>query len=214
MAVQRSGDAVLLFEYDVQTGRWTWSHGLRELHGLSPHDEPTTDVMLERMLEDDRVTTFERFHEHLRTPGPYSCIYRMRDPAGRLHSLRYVGYSEPGGDEVKRLYGFVIDITGMLRDNAAQAVAGVLEHRAEIEQAKGALMLTFSIDDEAAFELLRSYSSRTNTKLAVVAQHIVQGLHDPGIPSADPVRRLLDLLDDLQHPAAAKAAGNGSELPT
>ncbi|EBF6878256.1 ANTAR domain-containing protein, partial [Salmonella enterica subsp. enterica serovar Saintpaul] len=192
MSVQRSEDAVLLFEYDAQTCRWTWSEGLRELHGLSSHDEPTTDIMLERMLEEDRVSTFERFQEHLRTPGPYSCVYRMRDPAGRLHSLRYVGYSEPGGDEIKRLYGFVIDITSMLHDNATRAVAGALEHRAEIEQAKGALMLTFNIDDQAAFELLRSYSSRTNTKLAVVAQRITYGLHDPRHLGADPVRKLLD----------------------
>jgi hypothetical protein len=135
----------------------------------------------------------------------------MRDPAGRLHSLRYVGYSEPGGDEVKRLYGFVIDITGMLRDNAAQAVAGALEHRAEIEQAKGALMLGFKIDEDAAFELLRGYSSRTNIKLAVVAQRITQGLHDPRHLGADPVRSLLELLGDLQHPAAGEAAGERAE---
>ena len=206
MSVQRSEDPVLLFEYDAQIGRWTWSDGLRELHGLAPHSEPTTDVMLERMLEDDRASTFERFQEHLRTPGPYSCVYRMRDPAGRLHSLRYVGYSEPGGDEVKRLYGFVIDITVMLRDNAAQAVAGAMEHPSEIEQAKGALMLAFNIDGDAAFELLRGYSSRTNTKLAVVAQRIAQGLHDPRHLGADPVRSLLELLDDLQHPGVGEAA--------
>jgi hypothetical protein len=74
MAVQRSDDAVLLFEYDALIGRWTWSDGLRELHGLAPHSEATTDLMLERMLEADRASTFERFKEHLRTPGPYSCV--------------------------------------------------------------------------------------------------------------------------------------------
>lgn len=199
-------ESAFLFEYDVQANRWSWSSGLRDLHGLSPAELPTTQVMLDRMVLQDRHTMRRRFEEHLATPGPYSCTYQMHDSHGRLHRLRYVGQSEAGGGEVKRVYGFVVDITDLLRDHAAGAVAGAVEHRATIEQAKGALMLSFSINDEAAFELLRGYSSRSNVRLAAVAARIVRGLSDPQYARDDPVRSLLDILLDLEDQRTPDAA--------
>ncbi|WP_162246812.1 ANTAR domain-containing protein [Phycicoccus sp. Root101] len=112
-----------------------------------------------------------------------------------------MGHAEADEGQVTRLYGFVVDITDMLRETAAAAVAGALEHRAVIEQAKGALMLSFGINDEAAFELLRTYSSRSNIKLAVVAERIAQGLSDPQYSSLEPGRSLLNVLMALNpHP--------------
>jgi GAF domain-containing protein len=48
-----------------------------------------------------------------------------------------------------------------------------LDTRVIIEQAKGVLMATQRIDDQAAFELLRDRSQRTNRKLRLVAQAVV-----------------------------------------
>jgi hypothetical protein len=188
------GESALLFEYDVQAERWSWSQGLRDLHGLVPGEAPTTQLMLDRMVEQDRATMSQRFLHHLANPGPYSCTYQMRDPQGALRRVMYVGQSEAGGGEVKRLTGCVIDITDMMRGHANEAVAGAAEHRAVIEQAKGALMLSFGIPEEAAFELLRTYSSRANTKLSVVAEHIAHGLSDAQFSREEPVRSLLDIL--------------------
>ena len=51
-----------------------------------------------------------------------------------------------------------------------------LESRVVIEQAKGILMATERIDPEAAFDLLRTRSQRTNRKLRVVAQEVVASI--------------------------------------
>ena len=193
-------ELALVFEYDVQGDRWSWSPGLRDLVGLEPDDVPTTEQLLDRIVDADREVMRRRFDEHRTTPGPYSCTYRLRDRHGILRRVRHVGESEAGGGEVKRLYGFVIDITDMMRDHAAEAVAGAVEHRAVIEQAKGALMLSFGVDEEAAFELLRAYSNRANVKVVEVAEHISSGLSDSSFSRDEPVRSLLDILLALEGP--------------
>lgn len=206
MSSTRTNEIALAFEYDVPAQRWSWAPGLRELHGLGPDDVPTTELMLERMLDEHRDNMSRRFAEHLRTPGPYTCTYQMRDGQGHLRRLRYVGHAEAERGSVTRLFGFVVDITEMLRTHAADAVAGALEHRAVIEQAKGALMLSFGIDDEGAFDLLRAYSSRSNTKLSEIAENIASGLSNPSYSSPDPGRNLLNVLRDIDRRIGAGEA--------
>jgi response regulator NasT len=50
---------------------------------------------------------------------------------------------------------------------------GAFARRATIERAKGILMATHSIDEQEAFELLRSQSQRTGTKLLDLADAVV-----------------------------------------
>jgi hypothetical protein len=72
-----------------------------------------------------------------------------------------------------------VDIDGAvlernLQDEVTAAVAMITEHRADIEQAKGMLMLVHGMaDPQAAFELLRWRSQETNTKLRVLARQVV-----------------------------------------
>lgn len=203
-------EVALVFEYDPVSQRWSWSRALRDLYGLGPHEVPTTELFLAKMVELDRQRLRGQFEDHLSTAGSFSCAFQMRSASGGLRQVRYVGQCESGGGEVKRVYGFLIDVTDAWRDHAARAVAGVVEHRAVIEQAKGALMLGFGIDDAAAFALLRGYSSRANVKLAVVAERIASGLPDPEFSRDDPVRGLLDILLALEpvrtHPGPHPAA--------
>ena len=210
-AVQSSGQT-MFFRYEAGCSRWSWSPGLRSLHGLPPDAEPTTELMLERMVEEDRPVMLSRFERHLAEPGPFSCVYGMHDHRGNVRRLIFVGQSEapPGTGTVERLSRFVVDLTEPLRDSARAAVAASVEHRAAIEQAKGALMLSFGIEEEAAFDLLRAYSSQHNVKLTAVAEQIVSGLSDPEFSRAEPVRSLLDIVIGLggspDAPAAEAAA--------
>jgi response regulator NasT len=50
---------------------------------------------------------------------------------------------------------------------------GAFGRRAKIEQAKGILMATHAVDEQEAFELLRSHSQRNGRKLVDVAQAVV-----------------------------------------
>ena len=194
---QSDGQA-MSFEYEAESSRWTWSPGLRELHELAPGDVPTTDLILDRMVEADRPVMIARFRHHLDHPGPYSCVYSLVRSDGQVRRVIFVGKSEAVGGEVKRLTGFVVDITEPVRETARAAVAASAEHRAAIEQAKGALMLTFGVEEDGAFELLRAYSSRHNIKLAEVARRIVAGLCDPAFSRDEPVRSLLDIVIALE----------------
>jgi len=54
-------------------------------------------------------------------------------------------------------------------------LAGAFARRAAIERAKGILMERHSIDDRAAFEMLREHSRTTNGKLIDVARAVVGG---------------------------------------
>ena len=191
-------EPALFFEYDATADRWTCSTDLCELYGIPPGQEPTTALMLQRVLEEDRDVVHQRFEAVLHRASPFSLEYRLVDPDGRTRRLVLVGQSEDAGGEVKRLSGFIVDITRTIREGAAEAVLASTEHRAAIEQAKGALMLSFGIGEDAAFEMLRTYSNHHNTKLVRVAEYIIAGLADPAFAREEPVRCLLDILLSLE----------------
>jgi PAS domain S-box-containing protein len=199
-------EPALSFEYDATADRWTCSPDLRELYGIPAGEDPTTTTMLERVVDEDRQVVLQRFEEVLATAHPFSLEYRLIAPDGRTRRLVLVGQSEDAGGEVKRVAGFIIDITQTIRDGAAAAVLASTEHRAAIEQAKGALMLSFGIGQDAAFEMLRTYSNQHNTKLVRVAEYIIAGLADPAFAREEPVRSLLDILLSLEAAAVEEAS--------
>ncbi|CAN5605543.1 hypothetical protein BH09ACT8_BH09ACT8_63900 [soil metagenome] len=64
-------------------------------------------------------------------------------------------------------------------------VAEINDNRAGIEQAKGMLMFIYGVDDEAAFQMLRTQSQHRNVKLRLLAEQIVKdllALSDPTSP--------------------------------
>ncbi len=75
------------------------------------------------------------------------------------------------------LVGHVLDLTTLrlsaTRAAANHAVNEAAKHRAVIEQAKGMLMLTYRIDADTAFDVLRRHSQTTNTKVHDLAAHLV-----------------------------------------
>jgi response regulator NasT len=66
-----------------------------------------------------------------------------------------------------------IDVT-LQRYAEFQSLRGALGRRAVIEQAKGILMARHAVGADDAFELLRSHSQHSGTKLADVAEAIVE----------------------------------------
>jgi hypothetical protein len=71
-----------------------------------------------------------------------------------------------------------------------------LASRAEIEQAKGAIMSVFGLDGDAAFASLVRVSQQANVKLAIIARQFVAGAQqlDAGAPQRDQVTQLLATL--------------------
>ena len=69
----------------------------------------------------------------------------------------------------------------------------VIEARAVIEQAKGALRLVYGISDEQAFDLLRWRSQETNTKVRALAAQLLAEL-DSLAPASAGLRSRFDHL--------------------
>ena len=117
--------------------------------------------------------------------------------------------------EVTGVRGLLIDITrSFQRDLASSteaAVAAAGESRAVIDQAKGALMLVYGIDGDAAFSLLRWYSQRSNLKLRVLAQQLVDAATHDVLVSAG-TRRGLD--EVFVSAATGAATEHGLSPPT
>lgn len=86
--------------------------------------------------------------------------------------------------------GFYIDMTGDLRsaqEQVSNEVEDIAARRSPIDQAKGMLMMVYSISADAAFDLLRWRSQETNVKLRDLAQQVAtdffQGVaHDGAMP--------------------------------
>jgi AmiR/NasT family two-component response regulator len=70
-----------------------------------------------------------------------------------------------------------------------QDLEGAFGRRAITERAKGILMERHSVDESAAFEMLRAHSRSTNRKLVDIASAVVDGHRLlPGKPTAPPTR--------------------------
>ncbi|GAA2737673.1 hypothetical protein GCM10009867_25760 [Pedococcus aerophilus] len=177
----------LMFDYLVNTDTWTCSEGIRALYGVAEGQPVKTAHMLARIVAEDRDTIFGMFQRTLQTPGPFSCEFRICDPRGTIHHVVLAGESRAAPGQVERVQGFMVDITNSVRQGAAEAVEASAEHRAVIEQAKGAIMATFGMNEAAAFAVLQRFSQNHNIKLRDLAARVVS---DGVCGSEDDVTRI------------------------
>lgn len=164
------------FRFTPTVPRWWWSDELFRIHGMEPGDVvPTRELFLAHVHCDDRPSVADTLEPHGDVEAR-SCEYRLIDLSGaeRLVTLA-VGNEGPGG--AVGTAGFVVDDT-CARDVAVAArvneqLAVALDSHAAIDQAKGVLMLTYGIDDAAAFSVLRSSSQRLNVRLRTLASRVM-----------------------------------------
>lgn len=98
------------------------------------------------------------------------------------------------------------EVTMLLRENGQLREA--LDHRAVIEQAKGALMWRYRLRDEAAFGVLKRWSQSSNVKLHTVADTFVCVVC--GSPVAPPMAELADWLREQVGEAETMSAASMS----
>ena len=104
-----------------------------------------------------------------------------------------VGESVADGDQIGQLRGFTIDITGPLNQAANDAVWASAQHRAAIEQVKGALMLACDVDENEAFAILRTWSQNLNEKVSHLTERVARDLAATHLGDDTVRRRLLQL---------------------
>lgn len=79
--------------------------------------------------------------------------------------------------------GFYVEVTESVQSDVTKAMSRVVESRALIEQAKGVLMVTYGVDADRAFDILRWRSQATQVKLKTVAAEFVNALMRQGLSS-------------------------------
>lgn len=192
-----SAELVGSFEYDAPADIWTWSDEIYTMHGFGPREVvPTTALMLAHQHPEDRASTVTAVVETLRTGSPFASRHRIVDSRQTERLIISLGRAEfDGADQIHRITGFMVDITRSFRRDVAESTHAAVEaagaSRAAIDQAKGALMLVYGMDEDAAFSLLRWYSQRSNVKLRDLAETLVSAAAQ-GVPMSGDTRRRLD----------------------
>ncbi len=190
------------FRYVVAEDRWEWDDDVYLLHGYLPGEvEPTTELFLKHKHAEDRERVDAAFKEAIATGAPFTVYYRLHaGPIERRVVVVGEGLCSEDG-KVTELAGYYLNLTPeFLAENAAAAdaaVAASAETRDTIEQAKGMLMLSYGLDADAAFAMLRWWSRNRNVKVREIADRLLAAARG-GHVSHPGLRRLLDtLLDDI-----------------
>jgi len=127
------------------------------------------------------------------------------------------GTARHDGRPAERL-GLLIDLGAEIGATAARRaddmLAAAIASREVIDQAKGAAMLAYGLDGEAAFEFLRWHSEHLNVKVRGVAERLLQSL--PGRSADRDPRDVLDaaLASLAAVPGATDGAVRGTDGPT
>jgi hypothetical protein len=176
------------FHFARATGTWTWSEQTFSIYGFAPGDVvPTTELVLSHQHPEDRAEVERLLAEVIETGRPHSVWHRVVDAEGstrQVVTLCAGDFAEEG--TLVGVSGFLVDLTEAVRRTTAREVDEAMElmsqSRPTIEQAKGALMLTYGVDEDAAFGLLRRYSQLANVKVRDVARSVVEAVVDRDLP--------------------------------
>jgi hypothetical protein len=176
------------FQFDPASGVWRWSEEVFALYGFAPGDVvPTTELVLSHQHPEDRAEV-ARFLRAVVEDGRARAVWHrlVNSSAGTRQILTICSGELDDNGTVRGVHGFKVDVTEVQRLTTAREVAVAMELMAQsrpvIEQAKGALMTIYGLDDEDAFLLLRRYSQQANVKLRDVARNITEALPDGDLP--------------------------------
>ena len=191
------------FSYDVRSDAWHWDAEIYRIHGLPPETEPTTSHVLGSAAPGEAARVKELLEAMIETTESFSVAYRLRAGDGRERNVLLVGERAlcDSPDKVSIIEGFFVDLTRdvaqVVGEATHAAVEASAEHRAVIEQAKGALMLAYGFDEDAAFAMLAWWSRNRNVKVRDLANELMRASEE-GAASGQQFRTQVDrLLHDL-----------------
>ena len=178
------------FRFDRASGRWWWSDHMFLIHGVQPGDVvPTSELLLTHVHRDDRAEVREVLDRSVGERDPHACHYRLVDMSGATHRVVLAAACDGDGG----VSGFLVDFTAahdaLLAERVNAELMLALESHAAIDQAKGILMLTYGVDEDAAFGILKQSSQRHNVRLREVAGKVVQAV---AVGLGSMTRELLD----------------------
>ena len=178
--------------YDYATQTWHWDASTYRVLHLTDDGGDPYELIFSRMLPDDRDRIAAELQAAIDNAVGLAGQYRFRDDDGHIRSISFIGDVEKDTDgNPVTLRGLAFDVTEQVRLAATEAVQSATRSRAAIEQVKGALMLSYGLDDAASFAILARYSQASNLKLATIAQRVVEQMSQ----KRDSSVTLLQMLD-------------------
>jgi anti-anti-sigma factor len=206
------------YQYAEAGDAWQWSDGVYAIHGFHRGEVvPTTALLLSHAHAADRRHAGQLLRACLRDGQMFSLLYRVIDAAGQLRWALIAGEGTlDQAGAVTGIHGYLIDVTeSQTRARSREVASGLrkaMASRATIEQAKGALMLVYGLDAEAAFSLLSWQSQRANIKLRDLADRLVAVVGGDAYASAAIRQRLDEIVYSLPAaPAAPLAPGQAED---
>lgn len=191
------------FVYTVATDTWSWSDELYQIHGFAPGEVvPTTELMMAHKHPDDLPRSREVVVAALDRGEPFGDRHRILDSSGGERTVLALGegVTDESG-EVVELRGYFIDLTETLQQDATERARELFEvaeeQRTNIEQVKGALMVTYGLTDDEAFELLRWHSQHANVKIRDLANELVHQMSRPEIAVLPPRRKIAWIIGEI-----------------
>ena len=166
------------FRYSVGEDTWSWSDTFFRILGFEPGQVvPSSSVLASHLNPTGSEQARAAVDTSFRTGAPFSFHTTITDAAGSERTVLLAGHGEQRGGVVSLVIGYLVDFTESNRlasqVDVEEALAGALDHRAVIEQAKGVLMLAQGVDADEAFLLLRAYSQDSNVKVRDLADRLV-----------------------------------------
>ncbi|WP_456788107.1 ANTAR domain-containing protein [Cellulomonas sp. P5_C5] len=163
------------FRFGAATGRWWWSDHMFLIHGMQPGDVvPTRELLLTHVQREERAAVGDALDRCVGEGEPLACDYLLVDMTGALRRVVLAVAGEGDGD----MTGFLVDVSpayaALLAERVNAELTLALESHAAIDQAKGILMLTYGVDEDAAFGILKESSQRHNTRLRELARRVVE----------------------------------------
>ncbi len=194
------------WSYTHATGKWWWSEELLTLTGTPSAPDGVEHFLARMPSEGERESLSAMIEGVIAEGGSIAGQFTLDTPQGhRVYAL--VGdtlFDEEGRPSVFR--AFSTDVTGEVRLAMRAAVDAATRHRRAIEQVKGALMVTYRIDEVTAFAILRQQSNMHNVKLNVLAEHVSRAMASGPRGGTVP---LMELLEGV----ARKIVGGHDDLP-
>ena len=207
------------YRYAAADGSWRWSDGVYAIHGFRRGEiVPSTALLLAHAHSADRRHAAQLLESCLRNGELFSFLYRLIDASGRVRWALIAGEGVFGRHgQVTGLRGYLIDVTEPQSRARSREVASTLRKaiavRAVIEQAKGALMLVYGLDAEAAFALLSWQSQHANIKLRELAERLVAAVGGDAGATAAIRQRLDEIIYSLPAGPAPSAPATGPGAP-
>ena len=175
------------FRYTFATNTLVWSDHVFAIHGFAPGDVvPSLDLALSHIHPDDREEAARLVDEVRATGRPFAFWHRILDSEGDARRVLSIGAGVVDAGALVGFSGYVADVTDQVRravaDEVEDALVQLSRSRPAIEQSKGALMLTYGLDADTAFHLLRRYSQVANVKVRVLAHDFATAIRTGSFP--------------------------------